>query len=347
MRRIFVGRWLRGFGRFSRSTLGLMRTTTEAQRRAMILTFWECHGLAAARDAFRVSRSTLFLWKKRLREGDGRLAALELGSRRPRTLRRMTAPPAIIERIVAFRSAFPHYGPKKIAVLLHEQGITIGHATIGKIIARHRLPGAPRTWVARRKRKEKNRLPQEFQARMPGDLVSMDTIILQHQGKRTYILTALDHATRLAMAWAYRTHSSQEARDLLRRMQLLLGCHIVRVLTDNGSEFAAHYDYCCEELGIEHCWTYPRSPEMNGHTERFNRTLQEEGRLPLVLDVPLRTWNAAIAHYICEYNCYRPHQALGYKRPLDRYLELMCQSPQESEMYVGHTMSGIRRGGEL
>lgn len=340
MRRIFVGRWLRGFGRFSHSTLGLMRTTTEAQRRAMILTFWEKYGLSATKDAFHVSRSTLFLWKKYLREGDGRLAALEQRSRRPKTLRTMTTPPEIIERTVALRTAFPHYGPKKIAVLLREEGATIGHATIGKIIARHHLPGAPRSWVARRKkRREKQRLPKAFQATLPGDLVSMDTIVIQYQGKKTFVITALDHATRLAMAWAYRTHSSQEACDLLRRMQLLLGCPIVRVLTDNGSEFAAHYDQCCTAVGTIHCWTYPRSPEMNGHTERFNRTLQEEGRLPLVLTVSLQTWNAAIAHYICEYNCYRPHQALGYKRPLDRYLEFMCRSPQESEMYVGHTNS--------
>lgn len=338
MRRIFVGRWLRGFGRFSRSTLGLMRTTTEAQRRAMILTFWEKYGLSATKDAFSVSRSTLFLWRKRLREGDGKLCSLEKHSCCPKTVRRMTTPPAIIERVVAFRSSFPHYGPKKLAVLLREDGVTMGHATIGKIIARLRLPGAPRLWVARkRRRREKERLPREFHARLPGDLVSMDTVVIQHRKRRVYIITALDHATRIAMAWAYRTHSSREATDLLRRMQLLLGMPIVRVLTDNGSEFAAQYDRCCAALGITHCWTYPRSPEMNGHTERFNRTLQEEGRLPLVLDVSLQTWNASIAHYIREYNCYRPHQALGYKRPLDKYLELVCHSSQESEMYVGHT----------
>ena len=306
----------------------------------MILTFWEKYGLSATKDAFSISRSTLFLWKKRLRAGDGRLCSLEKHSRRPKTVRRMTTSPMIIERIIALRTSFPHYGPKKLTVLLQEDGITIGHATIGKIIARFHLPGAPRLWVARRRRRrEKERLPKEFSAQLPGDLVSMDTIVLQHQGKKTFVITALDHATRLAMAWAYRTHSSREARDLLWRMQLLLGMPIVRVLTDNGSEFAAQYDQCCTAIGITHCWTYPRSPEMNGHTERFNRTLQEEGRLPLVLDVPLQTWNASIAHYICEYNCYRPHQALGYKRPLDKYLELTCRSPQESAMYAGHTVA--------
>ena len=24
------------------------------------------------------------------------------------------------------------------------------------------------------------------------------------------------------------------------------------------------------------CWTYPRSPKMNAHNERFNRTIQEQ-----------------------------------------------------------------------
>ncbi len=27
---------------------------------------------------------------------------------------------------------------------------------------------------------------------------------------------------------------------------------------------------------ITHWWTYPRSPKMNAHVERFNRTLQEQ-----------------------------------------------------------------------
>jgi len=38
-------------------------------KKSQIIEFFEKYGAEAARDAFGVARSTLFLWKKRLREG--------------------------------------------------------------------------------------------------------------------------------------------------------------------------------------------------------------------------------------------------------------------------------------
>jgi transposase InsO family protein len=44
------------------------------------------------------------------------------------------------------------------------------------------------------------------------------------------------------------------------------------VLTDNGSEFKKEF---YEQ--VNHHWhTYLRTPKMNAHCERFNRTLQDE-----------------------------------------------------------------------
>src|SRR5205085_2919199 len=134
------GRWIRGFGRFSRSTLSLMEATQEAQRRAMILRFWKTHGLSATNDAFGVGRSTLFLWQKHLKEGRGKLSSLNQKSRRPKRVRALTTSSAVVQRVCALRCAFPHYGPRKLHVLLAEEGIAVGHATIGKIIRRFHLP---------------------------------------------------------------------------------------------------------------------------------------------------------------------------------------------------------------
>ena len=318
-----------------------MEATQEAQRRAMILRFWNTHGLSATQDAYGVGRSTLFLWQRKLWDGKGKLSSLNQKSRRPKSLRTMTTPSHVIQRVCQLRCAFPHYGPKKLVILLGEEGIVLGHTTVGKIIGRYDLPRAPRQYVARKRRRErKQRLPKKFTAKRPGDLVSMDTVVLQENGRKKYIVTALDHASRMALARVYATHSSRQAKDLLERMHLVLGRPIRKVLTDNGSEFEAHYDACCTALTIEHCWTYPRSPRMNGHTERFNRTIQEEARFP-PFSASLEEWNAWIAHYILEYNCYRPHQSLSYKRPIDFYVALLKpKSKEQSNMYVGHTKDG-------
>lgn len=248
----------------------------------------------------------------------------------------MTTPMQITEYVCALRTAFPHYGPAKIRVFLQNAGLDTSTSTIWKIIARNNLPAAPRQYVARRKRKKKPRKPADHAAEQPGDLVSMDTIVLQEQGQKKYIITALDHATRLAMAWAYERHSSTQARDLLLRMQMLLGVPIKAVLTDNGSEFMAHYDRACRDMDITHYWTYPRSPKMNARSERFNRTIQEEARFP-VFSASLQEWNAHIGHYIMQYNCHRPHQALAYASPLDQYLSCHTSSSEESRMWAIHT----------
>ena len=48
------------------------------------------------------------------------------------------------------------------------------------------------------------------------------------------------------------------------------------VLTDNGSEFAKHFSEELKRLHLTHYHTYPKTPKMNAHVERFNRTIQEE-----------------------------------------------------------------------
>ena len=47
------------------------------------------------------------------------------------------------------------------------------------------------------------------------------------------------------------------------------------MLSDNGSEFLGHFQHRLEERGITHWWTYPCSPKMNAHVERFIRTIQK------------------------------------------------------------------------
>ena len=84
---------MRQFNKF-RDTKGFIQTWAWAVRfrdmiqeaakeRARILTFWEKHGDEATREAFQVSRATLFRWQKALWEGGGKLEALNKRSTVP------------------------------------------------------------------------------------------------------------------------------------------------------------------------------------------------------------------------------------------------------------------------
>ena len=187
----------------------------------------------------------------------------------------------IMHRVCTLREIYPHYGKEKLRVLLREEGIGISASTIGRIIARNHLPGAPRPWVAKRKRVRRTRLPRGFMACGPCGLVSLHAILFQQGKHRKYVGTALDHTTRLGIVRTYPRLSSRQAHDALHRMQIALGLRIERVLTYNGSEVFGVFDEACTTEQITHFWTYPRSPKTNARMERFNRTIQEEVSLPL------------------------------------------------------------------
>ena len=59
----------------------------------------------------------------------------------------------------------------------------------------------------------------------------------------------------------------------------------------------------------------PRSPKLNGHVERAQRTHTEEFYEIYDGDLRVEPLNRALRHWEKVYNTVRPHQALGYLRP--------------------------------
>ena len=76
---------VKGFVRLYEDGLRYQYMITEkAKYKAKVLVFWEKHGLEATLDAFPVKRPTIFLWKKKFKEGGSRLEALNDQKRAPR-----------------------------------------------------------------------------------------------------------------------------------------------------------------------------------------------------------------------------------------------------------------------
>lgn len=327
MKQLFIGRYLWGFARVMSLTQKLMNKSKEAERREQILSFWKKHGLEAVKDAYGVGRSTLFLWRKKQKEGK-----LEPESRRPKNVRQPVTPPYIVDAVCQYRRAFPFLGKDKLETIIKQAGIQVSASTIGRVIVRNNLPSAPKKYVAKNKYRGKDRLPSDYDIKHPGDLVGMDTVVIQEAGLKKYIITAVDYFTRIAVARVYSSACSRNAKDLLMRMKIALGSDIQGVNTDNGSEFMAEYEKACREMAIKHFWTYPRTPKMNPLAERFNRTIQEEANFPLFSE-PLEIWNSFISHYIMLYNFFRPHYSLDYETPVDVYLK-----SKQSNMWWSHTV---------
>src|SRR3989338_6166258 len=73
--------------------------TEQALRKARILAFWEKHGLQATMEAFGVKRRTLFLWKRKLKQGGGKFESLNSKSRAPIVKRKRLWEVRIIEEL--------------------------------------------------------------------------------------------------------------------------------------------------------------------------------------------------------------------------------------------------------
>jgi len=108
----------------------------------------------------------------------------------------------------------------------------------------------------------------------PCFLFHVDTIVLYWNGLKRYILTAVDHATRLGYARMYRNKRSRPAAEFLYRLRYLVNQPIENFQTDNGSEFAPEFERATAKLGIYRYLSSIKTPKDNLDIERFNETLE-------------------------------------------------------------------------
>lgn len=59
----------------------------EITRRLKIINFYDRYGINATKEAYGLSKSTIYLWKKKVREVDGDIRALASQSKAPRKKR--------------------------------------------------------------------------------------------------------------------------------------------------------------------------------------------------------------------------------------------------------------------
>ena len=149
----------------------------------------------------------------------------------------------------------------------------------------------------------------------------MDTVIAVRDGVRRYLFACLDLRSRFGLAVATPGRSSRWARDFADLAFDLFPGRVDRVLSDNGSEYEGRFGDLLKARGIARCYTYPKTPKMNAHAERFNRTVQEEfldyhEDLLWGDEANLAALNRKLAEWLLWYNGERPHEALGQRTPI-------------------------------
>jgi len=304
--------------------------TEQAKERCRILAFWEKYGDLATKEAFKVSRPTLYRWQKKLKENKGQLEALNKQSTAPKNKRRRVIPEAVKNFILTERKFDPHLSKDKLSVLMMEDKVAVlSSSTVGRMLndlKKQKILPNPKyisyhakTYTFHEKMKLK-RKKLRSKGHTEG-LVKADSIVRFTNGIKRYIVTAIDKETKFAFAYAYKNHSSDATTDFMKKFKRVAPVSLTHVQTDNGSEFAKHFDVFLEKNGIVHFHTYPRTPKMNSEIERFNRTISDafikQNRMLLAYDID--AFNRKLIDWLLWYNTRRPHWSLGLISPL-RYI---------------------------
>lgn len=320
-----------------------MRNKQEVERRIQILDFWKKHGEQATKDAFGISRRTLYRWQAILEERHGHLDALDPKSTTPKRRRKRKVLPEVETFVIQERIKHPRLGKAKLAVIMQGEGYEVSESYIGRVLGdlkkRNLLPQYKRLSFNAKfgehyeiKQKQRKKLRR---AHKQG--VELDTIIRFVDGTKRYILTAIDVQKKFAFAGAYTTHTSASAADFLKKVIEVCPFKISELQTDNGSEFALRFEEACTILGVTHFHTYPRCPKMNPFIERFNRTISDDFIMlnrGLLRD-DIHAFNLKMIDWLLWYNTIRPHESLGMMSPL-RYIVLTLQA-EECQMWWTRT----------
>ena len=121
--------------------------------------------------------------------------------------------------------------------------------------------------------------------------------MLTLNGKRFGLVIVDDYSR---FSWIFFIFHKNEAFDkfllFFRRVQMVHGAKVAAIQTDHGDEFKNNsFDEFCDEQGIKHQYSSPRTPEQNGVVERKNRVLIEMARTMLAESgLPKKFWAEAI-----------------------------------------------------
>jgi len=319
-----------------------------AQKRLKIISFYHIHGEKITKEAFGVGRKTIFVWKKKLKKSNGRISSLVPSSTKPKNFRVMQTDPKICEFIRQLRVEFPRLGKEKIYPLLkvycrENNLVCIKESTIGKVIKRNnfyyqksvRSYHNPNSKFANGRLKVRKLRVKHTPHYSNFGHIQMDTVLRFQDGIKYYFYDAIDVKGKFAFSLPFKTLTSSNTVEFMRKLELVIPYKILSVQTDNGLEFLGEFEKYLKKLGIPHFFTYPRCPKINGCVERFNRSIQEEfinENLDTIYTP--KVFTSKLVSYLIFYNCKRIHKALGNQTPMAYIL----QQKGMSKMCVTHTL---------
>ncbi|MCZ7405567.1 MAG: integrase core domain-containing protein [Candidatus Methanoperedens sp.] len=287
---------------------------------------------------FGISPQTFYRWKERYEPKH--IESLEDLSHRPRHLRQPAYSVELIGAVLRLREEYPRWGKDKLVILLRREGFASSASTVGRILKKLKergvlkepLPNHISAKKSQRQRPYAVRKPKDYVVKEPGDIVEVDTldvrplpgVVLKH-------FTGRDVISKWDVLEAHTTASSHTAAAFMDTLLTRMPFPIKVIQVDGGSEFQDAFEEECQKRGIKLFVLPPRSPKLNGHVERAQRTHTEEFYEVTDTSFEIAELNQALLEWERVYNTVRPHQALGYLTPKE-FLKLHQQNKRKEEV---------------
>jgi len=205
--------------------------------------------------------------------------------------------------------------------LIRRHQFHLSLATIHKVLKRNEVEP-----LRRLKRK---RYLHRYSRPIPGDRVQMDTMKI---APRMYQYTAVDDCTRYRVLGLFPNRNAGSTLQFLEQVVEEMPFPVQRIQTDRGSEFFAHkVQAWMMESRIKFRPIKPASPHLNGKVERSQKTdLAEFYAMENIHSPDLESRLSEWQHY---YNWYRPHSSLNGQSPMDRFFELIHDTPYSYDIW--------------
>jgi len=163
----------------------------EAKRRIKIINHFNQFGLESTKDAFDVSKASIYRWKRVLENNPKNLKALNKKSTAPKNTRRRLIDPYLQADIIKLRTTYPRMGHVPMYYLLKNKH-NVSKTTLGRILSdlkkKNLLPKIGyKPYIKKKIRKQRRKSKTGYE---------IDTVTRHINGIKWYFITAIDIQTR-------------------------------------------------------------------------------------------------------------------------------------------------------
>jgi len=261
---------------------------------------------------FKIPKATYYKWKKAYEKNgqEGLLRKHPIAYNHPNKIKE-----DIVEKVLELRKDY-QLGSWRIKWYLERyHGINISESSVYRILKRF---GMERL---HKKAERRSLHSKRYNKNTPGHHVQVDVKVLlfkdeSGKGVKRYQYTAIDDATRIRALQIYNQQNQVNAVEFINYVVAKFPFRIKSIRTDRGHEFQAKFHWHVEDLGMEHHYNKPGTPQLNGKVERSHLTDQREfyQLLSYKDDVDLKE---KLNEWENFYNFERPHGAHEGKTPYE------------------------------